>query len=275
MKLSKIFGVKNNKNLISLIKQKFLNKSFRNESNFLARKKLLSNNINTKTIAENKILLSKRNNKNIITINNIINNIKNNIIVKMNNPVEKHSKNKTLSNSNKKQSIKQLYRPCSRTNNTRINFFSFMKEYNQSLFNFNSYNNKIGKQPSFTNNKLKNQNWKRYKIYRRNKYINLTNNISSYNTSINNSINGSLIMNSKISLKKNNLGGTLRNKFYKDGKYKLKDRELDKKIKNSILRYNKNMNPLINLKNIKENIKKMKFKKYKREYKKDENNEKN
>ena len=199
MKLSKIFGVKNNKNLISLIKQKFLNKSFRNESNFLARKKLLSNNINTKTIAENKILLSKRNNKNIITINNIINNIKNNIMVKMNNPVEKHSKNKTLSNSNKKQSIKQLYRPCSRTNNTRINFFSFMKEYNQtsrnqtinnnisfnSLFNFNSYNNKIGKQPSFTNNKLKNQNWKRYKIYRRNKYINLTNNISSYNTSIN------------------------------------------------------------------------------------------
>ena len=283
MKLSKIFGLKNNRNFISLIKQKFLNKSFRNESNFLARKKLLSNNINTKTIAENKILLSKRNNKNIITINNIINNIKNNIIVKMNNPVEKHSKNKTLSNSNKKQSIKQLYRPCSRTNNTRINFFSFMKEYNQtsrnqtinnnisfnSLFNFNSYNNKIGKQPSFTNNKLKNQNWKRYKIYRRNKYINLTNNISSYNTSINNSINGSLIMNSKISLKKNNLGGTLRNKFYKAGKYKLKDRELDKKIKNSILRYNKNMNPLINLKNIKENIKKMRI------MKKTESNKKN
>ena len=77
MKLSKIFGVKNNKNLISLIKQKFLNKSFRNESNFLVRKKLLSNNINTKKIAEKKILLLKRNNKNSITINNSIFNIMN------------------------------------------------------------------------------------------------------------------------------------------------------------------------------------------------------
>ena len=245
MKLSKIFGLKNNRNFISLIKQKFLNKSFRNESNFLVRKKLLSNNINTKKIAEKKILLLKRNNKNSITINNSIFNIMNNIIVKMNNSVEKHTNNKILNNSNLKQSIKQLYHPCATKSNSRINYFSFMKEYNQtsrnqainynisfnSFLNFNSYNNKIGKQSSFTKNKLKNQNWERHKIYRRNKYINSSNNISSYNTSLNNSINGSLIMNSKISLKKNNLGGTLRNKFYKDGKYKLKDRELDKKIK--------------------------------------------
>ena len=266
MKLSKKFKPKNNRNLISLTKLKIINKSFQNDSNIIARKKLSTNITNTKKINKKNDFLLKRFNKNNITINNSINNIINNIII-TNHPLEKKPKYTTANNSKSKKA----HHPFVRKRNTKTNFLSLMKEHgisrnktinnskhsNNSFLNFMSYFNKIGKEPSFTINKLKNENLVKYK---RNKYIDLTNNKSLYNNSINNSIKETFKKNVNISLKTINFEGSLRNKLYRAGKDKLKEKELEKKIKNAILGTNKNIHPIKRLNNIKKE-KKIEFNK--------------
>ena len=262
MKLSKKFRQKNNRYLVTLTKEKLINKINKPESAILINKKFSNNNTTTKkNLYKNNLMFKEDNN---ITINNNINNIFNNIIITTNHSLEKNPKYITTNNSK----LKQSYQPFVSKRNIRKNFLSLMKEKNISRngtfinsnnnsFNFIPYNNKIGKQPSFNLNKMNNDNEKIKKINKRNNNFYLTNNKSLHNHSINSSINEIVKRNLNISLNTNNFEHSLRNKFYNIGKDNLKKKETNKKIKNAFLGINKNINPRIILIN-KNNIKKVK-----------------
>ena len=101
MKLSKKFRQKNNRYLVTLTKEKLINKINKPESAILINKKFSNNNTTTKkNLYKNNLMFKEDNN---IKINNNINNIFNNIIIKNNHSLEKNPKYITTNNSKLKK----------------------------------------------------------------------------------------------------------------------------------------------------------------------------
>ena len=257
MNLSKKLGLKKSRNLKALAKEKLFNKTIQKKLNLFIKDKYSTKNSSTTKLNKKNDLSRKGNNN--ITLNNSINNIINKIeIVSRNHSNEKKQKYITfednISNNHFLTSI-----------NSVNNLFSFntkkniLKKRNQNncfndSFNFNSGINKMGRKKSFYDKRITNGNIMIAKINTinaRKRYPNLTNNnFSSFNNSINSSINETIKNHMNIISNSNNFEQSLRNKLLYAGKEQIKKRELNKKIQKAVLGINKVLPVNLKLNNI-------------------------
>lgn len=257
MNLSKKLGLKKSRNLKALAKEKLFNKTIQKKLNLFIKDKYSTKNASTTKLKKKNDLSRKGNNN--ITVNNSINNIINKIeIVSRNHSNEKKQKYLTFDDN-----ISNNHFLTSK--NSVNNLFSFITKKNilkkrnpnncfNDSFNFNSGINKMGRKKSFYDKRITNGNimiTKINTINARKRYPNLTNNnFSSFNNSINSSINETIKNHMNIISNSNNFEQSLRNKLLYAGKEQIKKRELNKKIQKAVLGINKLLPVNLKLNNI-------------------------